>query len=58
MEEATKFYEWLLKMGNIHLADNQGMTKAYRIIYKNNKQLKTQKKCTLSIQNTEDVTSC
>jgi hypothetical protein len=36
MEEVNKFYEWLLKMGNIHLADNDKMSKAYAIVYKNN----------------------
>lgn len=37
MEEGAKFYEWLKKMGNIYLADNKRMSKAYRIIYENNK---------------------
>ena len=46
MEEVTRFYEWLLKVKSIHLADNQGMNRAYRIVYENNKQ---QKKCTQSI---------
>jgi hypothetical protein len=41
MEDVTKFYEWLLKMGNIHLADDQRMSKAYRIVYENNKQFKS-----------------
>ena len=49
MEDVTKFYEWLVKMKSIHLADNQGMTKAYQIVYKNNQQLKKQKRCTQSI---------
>jgi len=26
MEEALKFYEWLLKMKNIHLADHNRMS--------------------------------
>jgi len=29
MEDANKFYEWMLKMGNIHLADNIQMPKAF-----------------------------
>jgi hypothetical protein len=35
MEEAEKFYEWMLKMGNIHLADNEQMLKAFEEIIKN-----------------------
>lgn len=35
MEEAIKFYEWLLKMKSIHLADNDGMTLAYEKIINN-----------------------
>ena len=27
MEEVTRFYEWLLKVKSIHLADNQGANK-------------------------------
>ena len=40
MEEANKFYEWLLKMKNIHLADNEGMAKAYGIVIQNSLELK------------------
>jgi hypothetical protein len=29
MEDVNKFYEWMLKMGNIHLADNLQMSKAF-----------------------------
>ena len=29
MEDVNKFYEWMLKMGNIHLADNEQMSKAF-----------------------------
>ena len=29
MEDVNKFYEWMLKMGNIHLADNEKMAKAF-----------------------------
>lgn len=35
MENVEKFYEWLLKIKNIHLADNKQMSKAYDIVYQN-----------------------
>ena len=35
MEEVDKFYAWLLKIKSIHLADNQRMSEAYEIVYKN-----------------------
>jgi len=41
MEEAQRFYEWLLKMKNIHLADNERMAKAYGIVIQNSNKLKT-----------------
>ncbi len=37
MTEVEKFYEWMLKIGSIHLADNQQMSKAFEQF--NNKQL-------------------
>lgn len=40
MEEVEKFYQWLEKMGSIHLADNYKMTKAYEIVYDNTINLK------------------
>lgn len=39
MAEAEKFYQWLLKMKNIHLADNERMAKAYEIVIQNKKEL-------------------
>jgi len=45
MEDVNKFYEWLVKMKSVHLADNQRMDKAYRIVYENHQQLKP-RKCT------------
>jgi hypothetical protein len=39
MENQMKFYEWMLKMNNIHLADNKKMAKAYEAIVKNDAQL-------------------
>jgi len=32
MENQERFYEWMLKMGNIHLASNEKMNKAYERI--------------------------
>jgi hypothetical protein len=37
MEEAERFYEWLLKIKNIYLADNQKMCEAYDKIFENAK---------------------
>jgi hypothetical protein len=37
MEEATKFYEWMLKIKSIHLSDNNSMNKAFHRVYKDNK---------------------
>ena len=39
MENQMKFYEWMLKMKSIHLADNKKMTEAYLIIAENDAQL-------------------
>lgn len=36
MEEMLKFYEWLVKIKNIHLSDNERMEEAFIIIRKNN----------------------
>lgn len=52
MTEVEKFYEWMLQMNSIHLADNYKMTKAYEIVYDNSIELKKpkkNKKCTQSI---------
>lgn len=49
MEDVTKFYEWLLKIKSIHLADNQGMDKAYRIVYENSVEpIKRERRCIVS----------
>ena len=32
MENQQRFYEWMLKMGSIHLADNARMSKAFEAI--------------------------
>lgn len=46
MEEAIKFYEWLLKIKSIHLADNERMSKAYGIVIANSNDLKQKGKLT------------
>lgn len=40
MEDALKFYEWLLKMKNIHLADHNKMSLAYEKVIENSNNLK------------------
>jgi hypothetical protein len=32
MENLDRFYDWMLRMGNVHLADNEKMAKAYEAI--------------------------
>jgi len=39
MENLERFYEWMLKMNNIHLADNEKMARAYEMIVENNAQI-------------------
>jgi hypothetical protein len=36
MENLDRFYNWMLAMGNIHLANNERMTRAYEVIVENN----------------------
>jgi hypothetical protein len=35
MKEVERFYEWMLKIKSIHLADNQQMSKAFEKINEN-----------------------
>lgn len=46
MEEAIRFYEWLLKIKNIHLSDNERMSKAYGIVIANSKKNESNTKIT------------
>lgn len=39
MENQQRFYDWMLAMGNIHLADNEKMSKAYEAIAKSDAQV-------------------
>lgn len=49
MEDVTKFYEWLVKIKSIHLADNYRMNKAFKTVYENSiEPIKREKKCTVS----------
>jgi len=49
MEDVTKFYEWLLKIKSIHLADNQRMSKAFDTVYKNSVEpTKRKRRCIVS----------
>ena len=32
MENQQRFYDWMLKMGSIHLADNARMSRAFEVI--------------------------
>jgi hypothetical protein len=40
MQEASKFYEWMLKIKSVHLANNTKMSEAYEKIIKNEKETK------------------
>ena len=48
MEDQVRFYEWLLKMGNIHTADNERMSKAYEIVAENNLKIIVKKVVSLN----------
>jgi len=39
MENLNRFYDWMLAMGNIHLADNEKMAKAYEIVAESDKEI-------------------
>jgi len=39
MENQERFYQWMLSMGNIHLANNKKMAKAYEAIAKSDAQV-------------------
>jgi len=40
MEDQVRFYEWLVKLGSIHTADNKKMARAYEVIAENNTKVK------------------
>jgi hypothetical protein len=39
MENQENFYKWLVKMGNIHTANNKLMTRAYKTIAENDEKI-------------------
>jgi hypothetical protein len=43
MENQERFYQWMLKIGNVHMASNEKMTKAYEGIAKSDAQVKNVK---------------
>lgn len=38
MENLNRFYDWMLAMGNVYLADNEKMARAYEIVAESNKK--------------------
>jgi hypothetical protein len=38
MENLNRFYDWMLAMGNVYLADNEKMAKAYEIVAESDKK--------------------
>jgi hypothetical protein len=49
MLEAEKFYEWLLKIKNIHISNSESMARAYGIIIQNSNELKNKNENTNKI---------
>ncbi len=39
MENQENFLQWLIKMGNIHTANNKRMTRAYKIITESDEKI-------------------
>ena len=39
MENQERFYNWMLAMGNVHMASNEKMTKAYEVIAKSDAEI-------------------
>jgi len=49
MEDVNRFYEWLVNIKSVHLADNKRMSEAFDRVYKNSVKPIREKKCTVSI---------
>jgi hypothetical protein len=47
MENLNRFYDWMLAMGNVHLADNEKMAKAYEIIAESDRKIVVKKVASL-----------
>jgi hypothetical protein len=45
MTNLEKFYEWMLKINNIHMMDLQGMDRAFNIIIDNDEDIRTKRIC-------------
>jgi hypothetical protein len=43
MENQERFYNWMLAMGNIHLASNEKMNKAYEAIAESDAKINDKK---------------
>lgn len=43
MENLNRFYDWMLAMGNVHLADNEKMNKAYEAIAESDAKINDKK---------------
>jgi hypothetical protein len=43
MENQERFYNWMLAMGNIHLASNEKMNKAYQAIAESDAKINEKK---------------
>ena len=43
MENQERFYEWMLKMGSIHLADNARMSRAFEAVAESDVKINAKK---------------
>ena len=43
MENQERFYQWMLKMGNIHLADNARMSRAFEAVAESDAKINAKK---------------
>jgi hypothetical protein len=39
MENQERFYEWLVSLGSIYIADSEGMARAYSVIAENDEKI-------------------
>lgn len=43
MTNLEKFYDWMLKVQNVHMADMQSMDRAFNIIIENDERIRTKR---------------
>lgn len=43
MTNLEKFYDWMLKVRNVHMADMQSMDRAFNIIIENDEDIRTKR---------------